>query len=89
MRALTTISSTFTCHGRVSAKRMQSATSSATSGSTPLYTESACSTSPLKRTIENSVRAIPGSTVVMRIGRPSRSSRSAYVKPRSANFAAT
>ncbi len=34
-RALTTISSTFTCHGRVSAKRMQSTTSSACSGSTP------------------------------------------------------
>ena len=34
--ALTTISSTFTCSGRVSAKRTQSATSSAVSGSTPL-----------------------------------------------------
>ncbi len=33
--ALTTISSTFTCSGRVSAKRMQSAMSSGVSGSTP------------------------------------------------------
>src|SRR6185312_14888870 len=33
--ALTTISSTFTCRGRVSANRMQSAMSSAVSGSTP------------------------------------------------------
>ena len=35
-RALTTISSMLTCHGRVSAHMTQSAMSSATSGSTPL-----------------------------------------------------
>ncbi len=34
-RALTTISSTFTCHGRVSAKRMHSAMSSGCIASTP------------------------------------------------------
>ena len=35
LRALTTISSTFTCHGRVSAKTMHSAMSSGRNGSTP------------------------------------------------------
>src|SRR4029077_9582186 len=37
-RALTTISSTFTCQGRVSAKTMHSAMSSGRSGSTPRET---------------------------------------------------
>ena len=74
--ALITISSTFTCNGRVSANRMQSATSSGVMGSTPSYTAAACSASPLKRTSENSVPATsPASTVVIRIGRPRRSSR--------------
>ena len=39
-----------------------------------------------KRTSENSVSTSPASTVVILIGRPSRSSRSAYEKPRTANF---
>src|SRR6185503_16722949 len=75
--AFTTISSTFTCRGRVSAKRMQSATWSGVIGSTPAYTAFAASSSPRKRTREKSVSTRPGSTVVRRIGRPSRSSRRA------------
>src|SRR5262249_39036318 len=75
--ALTTISSMFTCSGRVTANRMQSAMSDAVSGSIPLYTAFACSTSPRKRITENSVSTAPASTVEMRIGRPRKSSRSA------------
>ena len=87
--ALTTSSSTLTCAGRVTAKRTQSAMSSGCMASTPWYTLVAVSSSPRKRTREKSVSTSPGSTVVMWIGRPSRSSRSAYVKPRTANFEVT
>ncbi len=66
----------------------QSATSSGVTGSTPSYTAFAASSSPLKRTIENSDSTSPASTVVTLIGRPSRSSRNAYTKPRTANFEA-
>ena len=88
-RALTTSSSTFTCAGRVSAKTMHAAMSSGVIASTPSYTERACSSSPRKRTREKSVATSPGSTVVIRTGLPSRSSRSAYVNPRTANFEVT
>ena len=44
--ALTTISSTLTCSGRVSANMTQSATSSGVTGSTPSYTAFAASASP-------------------------------------------
>ena len=37
----------------------------------------------------DSLSTSPASTVVIRIGRPSKSSRSAYTKPRTANFDAT
>ena len=40
----------------------------------------------VKRTREKFVSTRPGSTVITRIGLPSRSSRNAYVKPRTANF---
>src|SRR2546428_2267354 len=48
-RALTTSSSTFTCAGRVTANRMQSAMSSAFGASTPSSTLLAASSSPRKR----------------------------------------
>ena len=44
--------------------------------------------SPRKRTTENSVSTIPGSTSVMRMGRPSSSRRSTCVKARTPNLAA-
>ena len=59
---------------------MQSATSSARIGppsATFAYTARAFSSSPPKRTRENSVSTSPGAIVVTRIGLPSRSSRSA------------
>ena len=88
--ALMTISSTFTCSGRVSAKTTHSAMSSGRQRLDSLVAASSPrSPSPRKRTMENSDSTSPGSTSVSRIGRPSRSSRRAYVKPRTANFDAT
>ena len=48
-----------------------------------------CKPSPRKRTREKFVSTRPGSTVMIRSGFPSMSSRSAYVKPRTANFDVT
>src|SRR4030042_1751885 len=53
-----------TCSGRAAQKNITSAMSSAVSALTPLYTALALSASPLKRTIENSVSAIPGAICV-------------------------
>ena len=86
--ALMTISSTFTCSGRVSANDALGDVVRG-QGSTPSYVFFARSTSPRKRTMENSDSTSPGSASVSQIGRPSRSSRRAYVKPRTANFDAT
>src|SRR3954451_908881 len=87
--ALTTSSSTLTRAGRVTTQTTHSAMSSGCMASTPSYTLRAVSSSPRKRTSEKSVCTSPGSTVQMWIGRPSRSSRSAYVNPRTANFDVT
>src|SRR5204863_5434282 len=87
--ALTTISSTLRWCGRVTAKTTHSATSSGCTACTLAYTFCAASSSPRKRTREKFVSTRPGSTVVRWIGRPSRSSRSAYVNPRTANFDVT
>ena len=86
--ALTTISSTFTCGGRVTAKRTQSAMSSGVTRLDALVDGVA----PSPRRPEADDREVgldePGVDGRERIGRPSRSSRSAYVKPRTANFEA-
>src|SRR5689334_1067041 len=87
--ALTTSSSTFTRAGRVTTQTTHSAMSCGCIASTPSYTFRAVSSSPRNRTSEKSVCTRPGSTVQMWIGRPSRSSRSAYVNPRTANLEVT
>src|SRR6266542_260822 len=88
-RGRTTISSTFTWEGRVTAHTMQSATSSAESGVSPSYTLRARSASPPNRTTLNSVPPTrPGLISVTRMGLPSSSSRSVLVSTRSACLAA-
>src|SRR4029079_18853661 len=82
----------FTFAGRVSAKRIESATSSGRIGrpiATFAYTARAFSSSPPNRTREKSVSTRPGATFVIRTGFPWRSSRNARVSPYTANFDAT
>ena len=71
----------------MTAKRTQSATSSAVSGVSPSYTFAARCSSPPKRTTLNSVSTIPGSISVTRTGFPSSSMRSVSVIARTPCFA--
>src|SRR5690348_8532067 len=85
---LTTISSMSTCGGRVTAKRMQSATSAADSGFRPAYTALAACLSPWNRTTLKSVSTSPGAISVTRIGSPLSSRRSVREMARTACFTA-
>ena len=69
-------------------KRMASAMSSGISESTPSYTVAARSASPRKRTRENSVATIPGSTEDIRTLVPIRSTLIPSVSARTAYFVA-